>query len=231
MHKIDRRHKYIIVLDTETANTFKEGNSLDCQSALVYDIGWCIMDTRGNVYEEYSYMVREIFIESPDLMQTAYYEHKREEYAKDVREGKRVVANWLTIRKAFDECCEKYNIQAIAAHNAYFDYKALQATTRLLTGSRIRYFAPYGIEWWDSVKMARSVILKMPTYQRFSETNGTLTKNGRLSASAENLYKFIINDPTFIESHTGLEDVHIEREIIKTCLRQHKKMVKKLWKD
>jgi hypothetical protein len=52
-----------------------------------------------------------------------------------------------------------------------------------------------------------------------------------LSASAENLYRFIIKDPNFIESHTGLEDVQIERQILWYCLRQKKKMRKKLWED
>ena len=52
-----------------------------------------------------------------------------------------------------------------------------------------------------------------------------------LSASAENLYRFIIKDPTFIEAHTGLEDVMIEKEIMAYCFRQHKKMRKKLWEN
>jgi hypothetical protein len=81
------------------------------------------------------------------------------------------------------------------------------------------------------MKMARDVILKMPTYRTFCENHGLLTKNGRLSASAENLYRFIIKDPNFIESHTGLEDVQIERQILWYCLRQKKKMRKKLWED
>lgn len=229
-NKIDHRKRYIIVLDTETANTFMVNNRLDADSALVYDIGWCVMDTKGKVYEEYSFMVREIFIESPDLMRSAYYGHKRASYAEDVRNGKRVVANWLTIRKIFHECCNKYQISALVAHNAFFDYKALSATTRILTGSACRYFAPK-IEWWDSVKMARDVILKMPTYKKFSEQNNLYTKNGRLSAKAENLYRFISNDPNYLESHTGLEDVKIEREIVKMCYRQHKAMRKKLWKN
>ena len=79
--------------------------------------------------------------------------------------------------------------------------------------------------------MARDVILKMPTYKKFCEENGLLTKNGRLSASAENLYKFITKDTTFVESHTGLEDVLIEKEILAYCFKQHKKMRRKLWED
>jgi hypothetical protein len=79
------------------------------------------------------------------------------------------------------------------------------------------------------MKMARDVIHKMPTYRKFCEENGFITKTGQLSAKAEDLYRFIIKDPTFVESHTGLEDVQIEREIMNYCYRQHKKMRKVLW--
>ena len=70
----------------------------------------------------------------------------------------------------------------------------------------------------------------MPTYKKFCEKHGLLTKNGRLSASAENLYRFIIKDPTFIEAHTGLEDVMIEKEIMATVYTTQKNEKKTLGK-
>jgi hypothetical protein len=79
------------------------------------------------------------------------------------------------------------------------------------------------------MKMARDVMHKMPTYRKFCEENNLLTKNGRLSTTAENLYRFIIKDVDFKESHTGLEDVQIEREIFLYCRKQHKKMRKGLY--
>ena len=33
----------------------------------------------------------------------------------------------------------------------------------------------------------------------------------------------------FVESHTGLEDVLIEKEIFAKCMAQHKKMRKNVW--
>lgn len=41
---------------------------------------------------------------------------------------------------------------------------------------------------------------------------------------AEVIYKYISGNNDFIESHTGLEDVMIEKEIFAKCCRQHKKM-------
>ncbi len=81
------------------------------------------------------------------------------------------------------------------------------------------------------MKMARDVMHKMPTYRKFCEENGFVTKTGQLSAKAEDLYRFIIKDPTFVESHTGLEDVQIEREIMFYCYRQHKPMRKLLYEN
>ena len=79
--------------------------------------------------------------------------------------------------------------------------------------------------------MAQSVIGKMPTYRAFCEEHGYLTKTGRLSMTAENLYRFISRDNDFVENHTGLEDVEIEAQIMAYCFRQHKAMRKKLWGD
>jgi hypothetical protein len=79
--------------------------------------------------------------------------------------------------------------------------------------------------------MARDVILPMPSYIRFCEEHGFLTKNGRPKATAESLFAFITKDPTFEEEHTGLADVMIEKEILAYCFRQHKKMRRKLYEN
>jgi hypothetical protein len=79
------------------------------------------------------------------------------------------------------------------------------------------------------MKMAKDVILPMPTYRRFCEDNGYLTKTGRLRCTAEILYRFISGDQDFEEAHTGLEDVDIERQILAYCFRQHKAMRKGLY--
>ena len=67
---------------------------------------------------------------------------------------------------------------------------------------------------------------KMPTYRRFCEENGFMTKHKtpQPQFTAEVLYRFISGNVDFIEEHTGLEDVLIETEILKYCKRQHKSM-------
>lgn len=230
MNKIDYRRHYVLVLDTETANTARtEDGKLDTSSVLMYDCGWSIVDTKGNVYKEQSFVNRDIFVYERELMNSAYYGWKIPRYVEDLRNGKRKMASTYEIRKAMLADMELYHITEVVAHNARFDRDALDTIQRWTTKSKYRYWFPYGTEIWDTMKMARDVIHKMPTYRRFCEENGFLTANGKLSATAENLYRFIIKDPTFVESHTGLEDVQIEREIMFYCFRQHKKMRKGLY--
>ena len=230
MNKIDYRRHYVLVLDTETANTARtEDGKLDTSSVLMYDCGWSIVDTKGNVYKEQSFVNRDIFVYERELMDSAYYGWKIPQYVEDLRNGKRKMASTYEIRKAMLADMELYHITEVVAHNARFDRDALDTIQRWTTKSKYRYWFPYGTEIWDTMKMARDVMHKMPTYRKFCEENGFLTTNGRLSTTAENLYRFIIKDPTFVESHTGLEDVQIEREIMFYCFRQHKKMRKGLY--
>ena len=230
MNKIDYRHHYVLVLDTETANTLvDEDGRMDMSSVLMYDCGWSVVDTKGNVYLERSFVNRDIFVYERELMRSAYYAWKIPRYVEDLRNGNRIMANTYEIRQQMLADMELYHIHEVVAHNARFDLNALNGIQRWTTKSQYRYWFPYGTEVWDTMKMARDVIHKMPTYRRFCEEHGLLTANGRLSTTAENLYRFITKNPNFVESHTGLEDVQIEREIMFYCFRQHKKMRKGLW--
>lgn len=230
MNTIDHRRHYVLVLDTETANTFTdEKGNLDTASVLVYDCGWSVVDTKGNVYLERSFVNRDIFVNERDIMESAYYAKKIPQYVEDLRNGKRIMSDTYNIRKQMLEDMATYGITEVAAHNARFDLNALNTIQRYMTKSAFRYWFPYGTEIWDTMKMAREVIHKMPTYRKFCEEHDFLTKSGRLSTTAENLYRFITNNPDFTESHTGLEDVQIEREIMWYCMRQHKAMEKRLF--
>ena len=230
MEKIDRRHIYGIVLDTETANAIQDENGLDMTNVLFYDLGFQLVDSHGRTYgKKFSFVNSDIFTHEAELMQSAYYAKKIPQYRQDIAEDKRILANTYEIRKVLVDLINEYDCKFVCAHNARFDYNSLNNTQRWTTKSRFRYFLPYGLEWWDTLKMARSVMGKMPTYQRFCEENGYTTKTGKPRFTAEICYRFITKDNTFVESHTGLEDVEIETEILRYCHRQHKAMKKKLW--
>ena len=218
---MDKRHIYGIMIDTETCNSMED--------PLCYDISWQVIDSHGRLYENRSFAVKQVFSGMPELMATAYYANKIPAYWEQINKGEKQLANLYTIREALAKDIKDYDCEFICAHNARFDNCSLNTTQRYLTNSRFRYFLPYGIEWWDTMKMANDTICKMPTYRKFCEENGYITKNKQLRKTAEILYRFISQDNAFIEEHKALEDVDIEREILAYCVRKHKKMRKKLW--
>lgn len=231
MNKIDHRHIYGIMLDTETANTIPTKKGLDMSSVLPYDLGFAVIDTHGRVYEKYSFVISDIFYYEADLMQSAYYAKKLPQYHQDIAEGKRKVVTAYEVRKIIHDKIAEYGCKFVCAHNARFDLTSCNNVTRWTTKSKYRYFFPYGVEIWDTMKMANDVICKMPTYRRFCEENGYLTKNNQVRKTAEILYRFISKNNQFVESHTGLEDVEIEVQILAYCVRQHKKMRKRLFEN
>ena len=228
---IDRRKHYILMLDTETANTISTEKGLDMSNVLVYDIGWAVIDKTGRVYEAASYVNRDVFVYERDLMQSAYYANKIPMYIEDLRQGFRTMADLREIRAAMLDTMEKYQISTVCAHNARFDLNACNGTQRYCTKSKWRYWFPYGTEIWDTMKMAQDVIIPMPTYRAFCEANGYKTRNGQYRKTAEILYQFISGNHEFEEEHTGLADVMIEKEILAYCFRQKKPMRKLLFEN
>jgi DNA polymerase III epsilon subunit-like protein len=228
-HNLDRRKNYYMVLDTETCNGFVDGNgNINLQDSLVYDCGFAIVDKKGEVYCIGSYVISDIFYGLKQAMDTAYYCEKIPMYLEDISNGDREVVSLYELRKIIHTVCEFYKVTAVVAHNAPFDVRALNNTQRYVTKSKYRYFLPYGIPLWDTLKMATDTIAKQKMYIHFCETNGYMTKHKkpRVRTTAEILYRYISGNNDFIESHTGLEDVLIEKDILSKCLSQHKKMRK-----
>lgn len=228
---MDRRIKYLIGIDTETANGLKADKGLDLTQSLPYDIGWQVTDKRANVYLERSFVIAEIFYGMRDVMKSAYYANKIPRYEKDIAEGRRIVASITTVKRIFAQDCATWNVQAIFAYNTRFDLTALNNVIRYITKSEQRYFFPYGIDLWDAMKMVNDTLAKQPSYKRFCIEHGYLTahKTPRPRVTAEIVTRYLTGDYTFDESHTGLEDVRIEAQILAYCFRQHKTMRKNLF--
>lgn len=222
--KIDKRINYKLVIDTETCPLDRDLEDVDPFNMWVYDIGYQIADKRGNVYLERSFVNADIFLNEKIAMTSSYYAKKIPKYWEDIKAGKRTLTSFYNIRKQIIEDMKTYNVKEVYAYNMRFDYNTLNNTQRWLTKSAYRYYFPKGTKICDIMKMANDVIKNTPTYQRFCIENGFLTKNGRVQMKAETIYRYILQDTNFIESHTGLEDVKIETIIMAYCYRKHKKM-------
>lgn len=211
---------YYLTIDTETANGLDD--------PFMYDIGGAVHDKKGNIVEAFSFVVAEVF-DNEELFDTAYYAEKRPNYEDDLESGIRAKVSIWYAKKYIADLCRRYNVKAIIAYNARFDYKSTHGTLRYLTKSAYRWFLPYGIPVWDSWKMAQDTICKQKAYKPFCIKNGFICANGRVKTSAEVVYRYMTLNTDFIESHTGLEDVFIEVAIFARCMAQHKKMRKTLW--
>ena len=225
---MDKRINYKIVLDTETC-PLEQTDEVTPWNMFVYDIGWAVVDKRGNVYKTQSFINADIFLNEKELMKSAYYSEKIPKYWEDIKSGIRQLRSFYNIKKQLLGDIAEYGVKEIYAHNMRFDYGTLQNTQRWLTKSKYRYFFPKGIEICDTLKMARQVLKDSKMYRVWCEQNGYITKNNQCRFSAEVLYRYITGNNDFIESHTGLEDVMIEKDILAYCYSRHKKMVRQLW--
>lgn len=211
---MDKRKKYIMMLDVETANGLSK--------PLVYDIGFAVTDKKGNVVESYSFIIDEIF-NNEKLMSTAYYAIKVPKYKEDIAKGTRTVVKFMEMREVFLNTMRKYNVQVISAYNLNFDMRALTCTVENLFGKGkflTKEFA--NVEKLCIWSLACELLYTQKTYRKVAEAQGWISEAGNMKTSAEHGHRYITGEYDFEESHTGLEDVYIEIGIMAKCFRQNK---------
>lgn len=220
--KIDRRKKYIIVLDVETTN-----NQIGVKGApndgLVYDLGFTVTDKQGNVYAKRSFAIKEIF-DWKELMDTAYYKNKLPKYYEKIRKGEMKKVSIWEARKSIKSAMEYFNITEVYAFNANFDYTTLNNTVRYLSGSACRWFFKYGTKICDIWHIACQTLGLQKTFQWENVRNA----NGNLITNAERMYAYLSQDFDFEEEHTGLADALIETQILARCFKTHKSIDKSI---
>ena len=201
----------VLIIDTETANCVEQ--------PLPYDIGYQVVDTSsGEVLVERSFVVAEIFLDK-EMMQNAYFAEKIPQYWEQIKQGKRTLKKLLNIRRILWADMKRFNCYKVGAYNMGFDKRATNNDTRYITASFLRWFFPYKTEYFCIWNMACTSILKTPAFISFAERHNFISDCGNVKTSAEIAYRFITNNPAFIEEHTGLEDVEIEREIYMKIIR------------
>ena len=201
----------IIILDTETTN------DIDCP--IMYDCSFVVADLTGKIYERKAFVVADVFL-NDELMSSAYYLEKKPQYWEDIKNGVRELKTLYNIKNAVWQTMAEYNITKVFAYNCRFDYLSTALTQRYITKSKYRWFFPYGTEFYDILKMARTTLKNNEEYSSFCEENQYLTKRGCCQFSAEVVYRFLY-DETFVEEHKGLEDCEIEFEILLHCVKTY----------
>ena len=215
-----RRKEMYLVIDTETANSIEQ--------PLPYDIGYAVCDRFGHIVLERSFVVAEIFLDHKEMMKSAYFAEKIPHYWEDIKNGTREIKSIFNIRKQIKEDMKKYRIKKVGAYNMAFDKRVLNNVIRYCSKSLIRWFFPFGTEFFCIWSMACQVLLNSTSYIKFALQNGLESEAGNIQTSAEACYKFLTNSVDFTEEHTGLEDVRIEIDIMAKCFSTHKKMDKNI---
>ena len=220
--KIDKRVKYIMVLDVETTN-----NQIGVKNApndgLVYDIGFTVADKKGNVYAKRSFAIKEIF-DWTNLMNTAYYKNKLPIYYNRIAKGQMEKVSIWDARKRIHKAMEYFNIKEVYAYNANFDYTTLNNTVRYLSGSGCRWCFPYETQICDIWHIACQVLGKQKTFQWENVRND----KGNLLTNAERMFSYMSSNEKFEEEHTGLADALIETKILARCFKTHTSINKKI---
>lgn len=211
-----RINENILVLDTETAN--------DISFPLPYDLGYKIFNKKGEVKEIRSFCIYEIYVQQKEMMKTAYYADKLPEYEKELKNGERKLVRLNTARKIILADMKKYKITRVYAYNMGFDRRALNNDRKFVTRNRYKEFFPDTTEFRCIWNMACQVLLARPSYIKFALANGYVSPSNNILTNAECCYRYITKDTSFEEVHKGIDDVHIEAEILLACFRQHKRM-------
>jgi hypothetical protein len=206
------------LLDVETAN--------DTKDALTYDVSCRFLNTQGKIFDERAFVVRDVFVNEHELMKQAYYASKMPEYSEDIRAGKRQMINFLDMRFEILKLMKEYDCHTVAAYNCSFDRNALNTTLRYLTKSKFRWFFPYDTKFVCIWNMACNTICQTSEYKSFAELNRYYSNHGKnYRATAETVYAFLSQNPNFSEEHKGMEDVRIEHEIMKECLKMNDELM------
>lgn len=146
--RLDRRRKYYMVLDCETATLpCAEGLPAEAKKnvaiakPLIYDFGWTIVDAKGVIYRKRSFLITEIF-SVPAIFNTAYYAWKRPIYLERLAKGETVLKSWAEATEIFTQDAEE--IQALGAFNSMFDFKKAIPFTELYIS---KLYSPDFFEW------------------------------------------------------------------------------------
>lgn len=209
-----------IVLDTEGVDTVPHyDGQAHPESSLFYDLGFTVID--GNTCEElaaYSFINADVYFDR-GLMTSAYYADKREKYDAGIGIDWDI-ATTRDIMRTLHDACERYNVREIWAFNARYDMTITAHTVKIMSNGFIDEFLPSGTTWRDVWDYAGSTLCNTHKYVEWCLTRDYVSAKGNPMTRAEVVYQYLIEDDTFIEAHTALEDARIEAEILKACKRR-----------
>lgn len=223
------------VLDVETGNTLGW--------PLVYDVAINIVDKQGNSFFKQNWIIEEMFT-NPDIMCNAYYARKYfTHYPYILLNNPNVkMCPWDQFKRELVAAMEQHGVNIFCAYNAAFDIRAMSLTeftflhdikSKQVLTERIKKSDPETAELlrqpshfidYDQYKILDIYRFAAQTFMQSSRFRQTaleqlwLTPNGNYSTTAQVAHRYLTGEHEFIESHTALEDVEIETDILLRCI-------------
>ena len=170
MNKYDRRRKYYLILDCETATlpivmeyTEAQRKKIAIAKPLIYDLGWKVIDRSGKVYATKNFLISEIF-SVPSIFDTAYYANKRPLYLEMLDKGEIMLTDWRTAIRELIEDMDA--VEGVGAYNAMFDFKKAIPFTELYIN---QLYSPEFHKWMD-LQNSRAQWIASGSNKKNSET-------------------------------------------------------------
>lgn len=175
MNKFDRRRKYWLILDCETA-TLPEASKYDdnpmakqrvaIAKPLIYDLGWTVVDAQGRIYAKQNFLIAETF-SNPVVFNTAYYKDKRPGYIEKIAMGEVRVVMW---EEAIGELLnDMTQCEGVGAYNSMFDFKKALPFTDLYLS---KVYAPDFADWMEYQNKAIDAIATGKRFDTEKEFEG-----------------------------------------------------------
>lgn len=216
-----RKVKNILGIDTETV--------MDLQNAMPFDTGYVVYNNKEDKIEKQGTFLTRKFVNNKYIMLSSWSANKYERYYKPLLNTKTKdvkVESVERIAKEFTKIIKKYNIKYMFGHNGKFDYQVLK---RLFEDVGVKN--PFeNLDIIDTMMLSYKTITTTKEYENFCKENRNISKkvdnkavsrfitdSNRVRQTAESIFAFIDKNIDFEESHTGLEDIKIELEILKYC--------------
>ena len=212
--------KNILVLDTETTGDFG--------SPMIYDLGYKVISPKGEVLLVRNCLISEVF-DTKFLMDKAYYAKKFNSYLIAFDTGEIEKLSFRIALKRFINDIRKYKVEIVAAYNLAFDVKALNKTMKLFDSQSFekkvleRLFSQKNKKLLCIWNLACETVLDTDDYRTYCDLHADKFKSdkGNYKTSAEVAYCYLTKQNDFEESHTALDDVNIEIEILLDILANY----------
>ena len=200
--------KYFMILDTETCGD------------LVFDYGYTVIDRKGNMVAEGSFVCEE-FMNHPevlDMFNDRFTKDKIAGYYFELYMGTRAfkALPFTEIRRTINKVQKAFNA-TVCAYNAAFDTSHLVKTAQYFGYEK---FFKGEVKYMDIWNMALSTLCNSRNYLKFCAAHELWTAKGHPQTGAEAVYRYLTDDVNFEEKHTAREDCEIESYIFMRILRR-----------